>query len=106
MPSGNYAQSASRANPACIIFLLDQSYSMNNGIAGSPRPKIDALATGDQPVHRRPHHPLREGRGEAAELVRRGRDRLHDRPERSAQPDRRAGAGGRAGRWPAATWSA
>jgi hypothetical protein len=45
MPSGKYAQSASRANPACIIFLLDQSYSMNNGIAGSPRPKIDALAT-------------------------------------------------------------
>ena len=46
MPSGKYLQSASRANPACIIFLLDQSYSMNNGIAGSPRPKIDALATG------------------------------------------------------------
>jgi hypothetical protein len=46
MPSGTYQQSASRANPSCIIFLLDQSYSMNNGIAGSPRPKIDALATG------------------------------------------------------------
>jgi hypothetical protein len=46
MPSGRYAMSASRANPACIIFLLDQSYSMNNGIAGTPRPKIDALATG------------------------------------------------------------
>jgi len=46
MPSGKYLKSASRANPACIIFLLDQSYSMNNGIAGSPRPKIDALATG------------------------------------------------------------
>ena len=46
MSSGRYAQSASRANPACIIFLLDQSYSMNNGIAGTPRPKIDALATG------------------------------------------------------------
>jgi len=46
MPSGKYLQSASRANPACIIFLLDQSYSMNNGIAGSQRPKIDALATG------------------------------------------------------------
>jgi hypothetical protein len=46
MPSGKYAQSASRANPACIIFLLDQSYSMNHGIAGTPRPKIDALAAG------------------------------------------------------------
>ena len=46
MPSGKYAQPASRANPACIIFLLDQSYSMNNGIAGSPRPKIEALSTG------------------------------------------------------------
>jgi hypothetical protein len=46
MSNAKYAKSASRANPACIIFLLDQSYSMNNGIAGSPRPKIDALATG------------------------------------------------------------
>jgi hypothetical protein len=45
MPNGQYAKSASRANPACIIFLLDQSYSMNNGLAGTPRPKIDALAT-------------------------------------------------------------
>ena len=45
MPSGKYLQSASRANPACVIFLLDQSYSMNNGIAGTQRPKIDALAT-------------------------------------------------------------
>jgi uncharacterized protein YegL len=46
MPSGKYQVSASRANPACIIFLLDQSYSMNNGIAGTTRPKIEALATG------------------------------------------------------------
>jgi hypothetical protein len=46
MSSGDYAQSASRSNPACIIFLLDQSYSMINGLAGSPRPKIDALAIG------------------------------------------------------------
>lgn len=45
MPTGRYAQSASRATPACILFLLDQSYSMNNGIAGTPRPKIEALAT-------------------------------------------------------------
>ncbi len=46
MSRGEYQKSAERANPACIIFLLDQSYSMNNGIAGSPRPKIDVLATG------------------------------------------------------------
>ena len=46
MPTGTYAKSASRANPACVIFLLDQSYSMNNGLAGSPRLKIDVLATG------------------------------------------------------------
>jgi hypothetical protein len=46
MPSGTYAKSAERANPACIIFLLDQSYSMNDGIAGTPRPKIEALAAG------------------------------------------------------------
>src|SRR5262249_36193614 len=46
MPDARYTKSAERANPACIIFLLDQSYSMNDGIAGSPRPKIDALAAG------------------------------------------------------------
>ncbi|MGO9918153.1 MAG: vWA domain-containing protein, partial [Isosphaeraceae bacterium] len=45
MPNGKYEKSAERANPACIIFLLDQSYSMNDGIAGSSRPKIDALTT-------------------------------------------------------------
>ena len=96
-PAESISKVRSRANPACIIFLLDQSYSMNNGIAGSRRPKIDALATGDQPVPRRPHHSLREGGGEATELLRRRRDRLHDRPERSAQPDRRVGPG-RSGR--------
>src|SRR4051794_8365967 len=46
MSNGRYEKSAERANPSCIIFLLDQSYSMNDGIAGSPRPKIDALAAG------------------------------------------------------------
>ena len=45
MPNGKYEKSAERANPACIIFLLDQSYSMNDGIAGTPRPKIDAVTT-------------------------------------------------------------
>ncbi|MGE3818846.1 MAG: vWA domain-containing protein [Isosphaeraceae bacterium] len=45
MPFGTYKKSAERANPACVIFLLDQSYSMNEGIAGSTRPKIDMLAT-------------------------------------------------------------
>src|SRR4051812_6034638 len=46
MAKGNYAKSAERANPACIVFLLDQSYSMNDGIAGTPKPKIDVLAAG------------------------------------------------------------
>jgi hypothetical protein len=46
MANGSYAKSAERANPACIVFLLDQSYSMNDGIAGSPKPKIDVLAAG------------------------------------------------------------
>ncbi len=40
-----YQSSPSRANPGCILFLLDQSYSMNEGIAGSSRPKAEALAT-------------------------------------------------------------
>lgn len=46
MSYGNYQQSAERANPACIIFLLDQSYSMNEGIAGTQKPKVDVLAAG------------------------------------------------------------
>jgi hypothetical protein len=46
MSRGRYEKSAERANPACIIFLLDQSYSMNDGIAGTPKPKIDVLAAG------------------------------------------------------------
>ena len=46
MSHGSYAKSAERANPACIVFLLDQSYSMNDGIGGTPKPKIDVLAAG------------------------------------------------------------
>lgn len=46
MTIGLYEKSAERANPACIIFLLDQSYSMNDGIAGTPRPKIDVMVAG------------------------------------------------------------
>jgi hypothetical protein len=46
MANGRYEKSAERANPACIVFLLDQSYSMNDGIAGTPKPKIDVLAAG------------------------------------------------------------
>ncbi len=40
-----YVKEVSRANPGCIIFLLDQSFSMTDGLAGSPRPKIEVLAT-------------------------------------------------------------
>src|SRR5689334_15379734 len=40
-----YTKSVERAFPGCIIFLVDQSYSMNDGIAGSSRPKIEAVAT-------------------------------------------------------------
>lgn len=40
-----YTQSVDRANPGCIIFLVDQSYSMTDGMAGSPKPKIEAVAT-------------------------------------------------------------
>lgn len=40
-----YKKSVERANPGCLIFLMDMSYSMTDGIAGSPRAKADALAT-------------------------------------------------------------
>ena len=45
MFEGKYQSSPSRANPGCILFVLDQSFSMNEGIAGSSRPKAEALAT-------------------------------------------------------------
>jgi hypothetical protein len=62
-----YQQEISRAHPACILFVLDQSLSMEEGIAGSERPKGDALSRainrfirdlifqclkGDRPLHR------------------------------------------------------
>jgi uncharacterized protein YegL len=46
MSKGKYEKSAERANPACIVFLLDQSYSMNDGISGTPKPKIEVLEAG------------------------------------------------------------
>jgi hypothetical protein len=38
-----YSQNVERRNPGCIVFLVDQSYSMTDGIAGSPRPKAAAV---------------------------------------------------------------
>ena len=40
-----YSQTASRAKPGCVMFLIDQSYSMRDGIGGSQRPKADAVST-------------------------------------------------------------
>jgi len=40
-----YSREISRATPGCIIFLLDHSYSMLEGIAGSKRAKREAMST-------------------------------------------------------------
>ena len=40
-----YEQQISRRTPGCVIFLLDQSGSMADGIAGTKRPKAEALAS-------------------------------------------------------------
>lgn len=40
-----YEQQITRKTPGCFIFLLDQSGSMNDGIAGTRRGKADALAS-------------------------------------------------------------
>jgi uncharacterized protein YegL len=40
-----YEQQISRKTPGCVIFLLDQSGSMADGIAGTKRPKAEALAS-------------------------------------------------------------
>lgn len=39
-----YEVGASRAHPACLIFVLDRSYSMNDPIAGSDTPRAIVLA--------------------------------------------------------------
>jgi hypothetical protein len=40
-----YQKNVDRANPGCIIFLIDQSFSMTDPFAGSPRSKCEAVAT-------------------------------------------------------------
>jgi hypothetical protein len=40
-----YSKNVERAFPGCIIYLVDQSFSMTDGIAGSNRPKMEAVAT-------------------------------------------------------------
>jgi hypothetical protein len=45
MATNRYRQSVSRVTPGCVIFLLDHSFSMTEGLAGSRRSRRDALAT-------------------------------------------------------------
>lgn len=40
-----YQKSVDRGHPGCILFLIDQSFSMTDPFAGSPRTKCDAVAT-------------------------------------------------------------
>jgi hypothetical protein len=40
-----YDKSVERAYPGCVVFLLDQSFSMTDPFAGSPRSKCEAVAT-------------------------------------------------------------
>ena len=42
--SGSYSAEISRQNPGCLIFLVDQSGSMNEPIAGGTKPKKDEVA--------------------------------------------------------------
>jgi hypothetical protein len=40
-----YSKSVERAFPGCIIFAVDQSFSMTDSFAGSPKSKIDLVST-------------------------------------------------------------
>ena len=40
-----YSQQITRSSPGCIIFLADHSNSMLDGLAGSPKPKIEQVAS-------------------------------------------------------------
>src|SRR5438045_1989829 len=40
-----YTKTVDRANPGCILFLVDQSHSMTDGLAGSGKPRSDAVAS-------------------------------------------------------------
>jgi len=45
MSRAPYSQAISRQNKACFLFLLDQSYSMEEPLGNSPRRKCDELVT-------------------------------------------------------------
>jgi len=45
MQRAPYSQEISRQNKACFLFLLDQSYSMEEPLGNSPRRKCDELVT-------------------------------------------------------------
>ncbi len=45
MPHSPYSQEISRQHKACFLFLLDQSFSMEEPLGGSDQRKCDALAT-------------------------------------------------------------
>jgi hypothetical protein len=40
-----YSQTASRAKPVCVLFLIDQSFSMEDGIAGTKKSISSAVST-------------------------------------------------------------
>lgn len=40
-----YSQTASRAKPSCVLFLIDQSFSMEDGIAGTAKSISSTVAT-------------------------------------------------------------
>jgi hypothetical protein len=40
-----YESRITRRTPGCLIFVVDESLSMMDGLAGTPRPKADAVAT-------------------------------------------------------------
>jgi hypothetical protein len=50
--SGSYKKRAERANPACVVFLIDQSFSMTEGLAGSNDPASSKIRTLSLAVNR------------------------------------------------------
>jgi hypothetical protein len=45
MPEPKYKQVIASSQPGCVILLLDHSFSMREGMAGSKRPKVKVLAS-------------------------------------------------------------
>ena len=89
-----YSAEISRTNPSCLLFLIDQSGSMEDPFGGeASRQKAEGVADAINRLIAEPGHQVRQGRGRARLLpCRRHRLRREPGAPRLRRPARRRGA--------------